>query len=79
LGIHTGDVRYQVVTTMPQTVGLVGGIPLPLLFIQTGQQHVHLVVQRVIWMWGFLPAMRTLALMDGSTRHGALQRVTGPV
>jgi hypothetical protein len=40
LGIYTSDVRHQLVTTMVQTIGLDGGIPPPLLFIQAGQQYV---------------------------------------
>jgi hypothetical protein len=77
LGVQAGHVRDQLVTTMAQTVGLDRGIPPPLLFIQAGQQQVHLVVQGLIRMGSFLLAMRTLAPMDFGTRHGTLQCVRG--
>ena len=34
VGIQTGDLCHQLVTTIPETVGFDGGIPPPLLFIQ---------------------------------------------
>jgi hypothetical protein len=73
LGIEAGKLRQQLVTLVADAVGLDGGIPLPLLFIQVRQQQVHLVMQHLIRMRSFLLAMRTLALMDFGTRHSALQ------
>ena len=77
MGVQAGHLRHQLVTTVAQTVGLNSGIPPPLLFIQAGQQQVHLVVQGLIRMGGFLLATRTLAPMDAGTRHGTLQCVRG--
>ena len=64
------------VTTLAQTVGLDRGIPPPLLFIEAGQQHVHLVAQGLIRMGAFLLAMRTLASMDFgiSTWHAPMHQ-----
>jgi hypothetical protein len=71
--IQPGHVRDQLVTPVPEAVGLDGGIPSPLLFIQAGQQQVHLVVPHLIRMRGVLLAMRTLAPVDFDIWHGTLQ------
>jgi hypothetical protein len=47
------------------------------LFLQARQEQVHVVMQPLIGMRGFLLAMRTLALMDFGTGHSVLPCVRG--
>ena len=75
--VQSGDGRDPRLPTVASTGRLEGGIPPPLLFIQTGPPHVHVLREPWSWMGGFLLAMWTLASVDRGTRHHTRPWVRG--
>lgn len=64
LFVQACDLREQAISTGTDAVGLHRDIPATLLFIQSAQQQIHLPMEFLIWMNGFLWAMGALAWMN---------------
>jgi hypothetical protein len=57
---------------MSDALGFDGGIPSALLFVQTTEEQVHLLMQKPLRMVGFLLTGGTFTMMEGSGRHTLL-------
>lgn len=67
--MQTGNQGEQVIATMPNPLCFPGGQPTPLLFVESAEQQVQLVVQLLVRMVCRLQTIRTLALVNGWEQH----------
>lgn len=63
IDVQAGDLGHPGGSTMPQLLGFQGHIPASLLFIQTTEKQIHLVMESLVWMLFRLLAIWTLALV----------------
>ena len=63
---------------MPDALGFDCSIPTSLLFVQTTEQQIDLLLQKTLGMIGFLQTGNTLVMMQGAGRHKFLARKDMP-
>jgi hypothetical protein len=71
--VEARNLRHQHVASVSDPIGLQGHEPPALLFVESAQQDVDLLVQRPVWMlYLFVLAVLALTLMDLRNRHAFL-------
>jgi len=68
--VQAGDEGDGGVAAVAELVGLQGGVPAALLFVQAAQQQVHLGVQFLVGVSVGLLTSRALAAVNFAGRHG---------
>jgi len=63
IDVHACDQGHPGGTTLPELLRFQGYIPASLLFIQTSEEQIHLVMEFLVRMFSRLLAIWTLALV----------------
>jgi len=67
--VETGNLGHEADASMSETLGFDSGVPASLLFVQTTQKQVDLLMSQPLRMVGFLLTCGTFTLMEGTSRH----------
>jgi hypothetical protein len=67
--MQTCNQGQQVIAAMSNPLRFPGGQPTALLFVESAQQQVQLVMQLLVRMGCRLKAIRTLAWVNGCEQH----------
>ena len=77
--MQSGDACHGSVTAVTDFLGLDGGDPAALLFIETLEEEIHLFVESSLRVVRPLEVVGTLALMKGAVVHDRSPRASAGI
>src|SRR5581483_9150615 len=78
IDVQAGDAGEQRIAAVPDLLGLQGGEPASLLFIEAAQEQVHVPMEGVVGVLGIRSALGTLAGVNSAICHDGSSVIDSP-